>query len=242
MAGKETMDLRKISEMLASDVERLEFSSPVTHAYNPLVYARDPHELYLARYGTGQKEAVFVGMNPGPWGMAQTGVPFGEVEMVREWLGISGEVGKPPGEHPRKLVEGFACRRSEVSGRRLWGLFRSRCGDAKRFSDRFFVLNYCPLLFLDSDGRNITPDKLKRTEQDALLAVCDSALRRSVAVLGPNRVIGIGAFAASRAEAALTGIDIPVGRILHPSPASPAANRNWEEKALAQLREQGIEL
>ena len=162
--------------------------------------------------------------------------------MVRGWLGISGEVGKPPAEHPRKLVEGFACRRSEVSGRRLWGLFRSRFRDAERFSDRFFVLNYCPLLFLDSGGRNITPDKLKRTEQDALLAVCDAALRRSVAVLGPGRVIGIGAFAASRAEAALAGIDIPVGRILHPSPASPAANRNWEEKALSQLREQGIEL
>lgn len=236
------MDLIKISETLASDVGRLAFSSPVTHVYNPLVHARDPHELYLARYGTGRKEVVFVGMNPGPWGMAQTGVPFGEVEIVRGWLGISGEVGKPPAEHPRKLVEGFACRRSEVSGRRLWGLFRSRFGDAERFSDRFFVLNYCPLLFLDSGGRNITPDKLKRTEQDALLAVCDAALRRSVAVLGPGRVIGIGAFAASRAEAALAGIDIPVGRILHPSPASPAANRNWEEKALSQLREQGIEL
>jgi single-strand selective monofunctional uracil DNA glycosylase len=151
-------------------------------------------------------------------------------------------VEKPQVEHPRKPVEGFSCRRSEVSGRRLWGLFRSRCGDAERFFERFFVINYCPLLFLDADGRNITPDKLKRAEQESLLAACDTALRRSVAVLGPGWVIGIGAYATARAEAALTGLDIPVGRILHPSPASPAANRNWEEKALMQLREQGIEL
>jgi single-strand selective monofunctional uracil DNA glycosylase len=236
------MDLVTITEKLADDMNRLVFSSPVAHVYNPLVYARDPHERYLTRYGTGRKEAVFVGMNPGPWGMAQTGVPFGEVEMVRRWLGISGEVGKPPGEHPRKPVEGFSCRRSEVSGRRLWGLFRSRCGDAEQFFECFFVINYCPLLFLDADGRNITPDKLKRAEQESLLAACDTALRRSMSILGPDRVIGIGAYAAARAEAALDGLDIPVGRILHPSPASPAANRNWEEKALIQLREQGIEL
>jgi single-strand selective monofunctional uracil DNA glycosylase len=236
------MDLVTITEMLTRGVDRLTFSSPVTHVYNPLDYARNPHERYLNRFGKGRKEAVFIGMNPGPWGMAQTGVPFGEVEMVREWLGIDGEVGKPAAEHPRKRVEGFSCRRSEVSGRRLWGLFHARSGDAERFFARFFVLNYCPLLFLDADGRNITPDKLKRTEQERLLAVCDTALRQSVAVLGPDRVIGIGVFAAARAEVALAGLDIPVGRILHPSPASPAANRNWEEKALMQLREQGIEL
>jgi single-strand selective monofunctional uracil DNA glycosylase len=174
--------------------------------------------------------------------MAQTGIPFGEVEMVREWLGIDGAVKKPPAEHPRKRVEGYSCRRSEVSGHRLWGLFRSRCGEPERFFDRFFVLNYCPLLFLDADGRNITPDRLKRGEQEPLLAACDEALRRSAVCLGPVRVIGIGAFAAARAEAALSGLGIQTGRILHPSPASPAANRNWEQTALAQLREQGIEL
>ena len=236
------MDLVTITEMLAGDVGRMVFSSPVAHVYNPLVYARKPHERYLTRYGTGRKEAVFVGMNPCPWGMAQTGVPFGEVEMVRGWLGISGEVAKPPAEHPRKRVEGFSCHRSEVSGRRLWGLFRARFGEPDRFFDRFFVSNYCPLLFLDADGRNITPDKLKRCEQEPLLAACDEALRRAVTVLGPDRIVGIGAFATARAEVALAGLGIPAGRILHPSPASPAANRNWEETALIQLREQGIEL
>lgn len=236
------MNLTAISEMLTEKLGRLTFSLPVAHVYNPLVYAEAPHRQYLARYGEGPREALFVGMNPGPWGMAQTGVPFGEVGIVREWLGIGGTVGKPEGEHPRKRVEGFSCRRSEVSGRRLWGLFRARFDGPERFFARFFVLNYCPLLFLDADGRNITPDRLKRTELELLLAACDGALRRSVAALSPLRVVGIGAFAALRAEAALAGLPVAVGRILHPSPASPAANRNWEEQALAQLRAQGIEL
>ncbi len=236
------MDLQKIADTLAAEVDRLSFSPPVAHVYNPLVYAREPHARYLARYGQGPKEAVFVGMNPGPWGMAQTGVPFGEVAMVREWLGIEAAVGKPAHEHPKKLVTGFACRRSEVSGRRLWGLFRSRFGGPERFFARFFVLNYCPLLFLDAAGRNITPDKLKPAEREPLLAACDEALRRSVACLRPARVIGVGSFAAQRAEAALAELTVPVGRILHPSPASPAANKGWEETVLAQLRAQGIEL
>lgn len=236
------MELLRIADTLAEELGRLTFSPPVAHVYNPLVYARTPHALYLGRYGEGPKEAVFVGMNPGPWGMAQTGVPFGEIGMVREWLGIEGEVGKPAREHPKKPVEGFACRRSEVSGRRLWGLFRARFGSPERFFARFFVLNYCPLLFLDGDGRNLTPDKLKPTEREPLLAACDSALRRSVACLRPARVIGVGNFAARRAEIALTGLDVQVGRVLHPSPANPTANRHWEETVLRQLGEQGVEL
>jgi len=236
------MNLVRIAETLAEEVGRLRFSPPVAHVYNPLVYARVPHLLYLNRFGEGAKEAVFVGMNPGPWGMAQTGVPFGEVGLVREWLSIEGTVGKPPDGHPKKPVEGFACRRSEVSGRRLWGLFRRIFPDPVRFFGRFFVLNYCPLLFLDAAGRNITPDKLRPAERAPLLAVCDKALRRSVERLRPARVIGIGTFAAQQATTALAGLDLPVGRILHPSPANPGANRNWEETVLRQLREQGIEL
>jgi single-strand selective monofunctional uracil DNA glycosylase len=234
------MNLQQIADTLAKELGDLSFSPPVTHVYNPLVYAGKAGALYLGRYGAGHKEAVFIGMNPGPWGMAQTGVPFGEISMVRDWLGIETGVDRPENEHPKKKVEGFACRRSEVSGRRLWGLFRSRFVETDRFFDRFFVLNYCPLLFLDSEGRNITPDKLKLSEREPLLAVCDRALRRSIVHLRPKCVIGIGGFAADRAEAALQGLDIRVGRILHPSPANPAANRNWEEKALRQLQEQGI--
>lgn len=236
------MELLRIADSLAEEVGRLYFSPPVAYVYNPLRYAREPLARYFNRYGEGPKEAVFVGMNPGPWGMTQTGVPFGEIGMVRDWLGIGGEVGTPPREHPKKRVEGFACRRSEVSGRRLWGLFRSRFGEPERFFKRFFVLNYCPLLFLDAEGRNLTPDRLNPAELRPLLDACDQALRASATSLRPSRVIGVGAFAARQAAAALAGLDMTVGLILHPSPANPAANRDWEGTVLRQLAEQGVEL
>lgn len=235
------MTLATIAADLAAELERLSFSPPVAHVYNPLLYARVPHEEYLRRYGAGPKEVLFLGMNPGPWGMAQTGVPFGEIEIVRNWLGIEGVVGKPPGEHPKKRVEGFRCRRSEVSGRRLWGVIRERFGTPERFFARFFVINYCPLLLLDPDGRNITPDKLRNAERVPLFAACDRALRRAVQCLRPALVIGVGNFAEAQARAALEGSEVRVGRILHPSPANPAANKHWQETVLAQLREQGVE-
>lgn len=234
------MDLLEITDRLVKDLLALRFSPPVAYVYNPLVYARDPHDKYLSRCGGGGREAVFVGMNPGPWGMAQTGVPFGEIAAVKGWLDIEGVVGKPPAEHPKKRIEGFLCRRSEVSGHRLWGLFRELCGTPERFFERFFVVNYCPLLFLDAEGRNITPDKLKTGERAPLQEACDRALLGCIEHIGPARVIGVGNFAEERAREALKESGTQVGKILHPSPASPAANAGWEKIVLEQLRGQGI--
>ncbi len=236
------MNLLQISQNLAQEMEKLEFTAPVAYVYNPLVYAAEPHARYLARHGGGVKEAIFVGMNPGPWGMAQTGVPFGEIDLVRNWLGIEGKVLKPPLEHPGKRVEGFDCRRSEVSGRRLWGLFRELYGSPEKFFERFFVANYCPLLFLDANGRNITPDKLKPSEKAPLLEACDRALSRTIQVIKPGLVIGVGNFAEAQIRKVLDNGNARVGKILHPSPASPSANRGWKETVLAQMRDQGIEL
>lgn len=234
--------LPAIARDLCDAVAGLTFAPPVTHVYNPLDYAREPHERYLRRFGAGTKEVVLVGMNPGPWGMVQTGVPFGEVAMAREWLGITGEVGSPAGEHPKRPIEGFECSRSEVSGRRLWGWARERFGTAERFFERFFVANYCPLAFLEESGRNRTPDKLPAAEREPLFAACDRALRRTVERLEPRRVVGIGAFAEARARAALDGLEVTIGRVLHPSPASPAANRGWGEQVERQLAALGISI
>lgn len=235
-------ELVQIADRLSRALDRLSFSDPVHYVYNPLSYARAPWVEYARRYGSAPKQAVFLGMNPGPWGMAQTGVPFGEVTLVREWLGIEAEVERPVSEHPKRPVEGFDCARSEVSGRRLWGWASERFGEPARFFDRFFVANYCPLQFLADSGRNLTPDKLRASERDPMLALCDEALRRTVRCLSPQRVIGIGAFAQRRAEVGLAGIDVEIGRILHPSPASPAANRGWAEQAEAQLQSMGLKL
>jgi single-strand selective monofunctional uracil DNA glycosylase len=236
------MDLIDISRRLSEDLRHLRFGEPVTHVYNPLEYARKSHEAYLQRYGQGPKEVVFLGMNPGPWGMAQTGVPFGEVAIVRDWLKICEPVNRPERENPAKPVTGLACKRSEVSGRRLWGLFREKFGEPDRFFRCFFVSNYCPLLFLEASGRNRTPAQLPAEERRPLEAVCDEALRRTVAALEAKFVIGIGNFAEERAREALAERHIVIGRILHPSPANPAANKDWAGKVLNQLAGLGIRL
>ena len=224
---------------LSASVEALSFAAPVTHRYNPLTYAWNAHELYLRRYGASRKKIVFIGMNPGPFGMVQCGVPFGEVAAVRDWMGIEVAVERPAIENPKRPIEGFACTRSEVSGRRLWGLFAERFGSADEFFADHFVANYCPLAFFDN-ARNLTPDKLPVAEAAPLYAACDRHLRALVAALGAQWVIGVGAFAEQRAAQALAGIDVRIGRVLHPSPASPAANRGWAEAASAQLAAQGI--
>lgn len=221
-------------------MDALSFGAPVTHVYNPLAYAREPHEQYLRRYGDGPKEAVLVGMNPGPFGMAQTGVPFGDVGLVRDWMGIDGRVGKPEPEHPKRPVQGFDCSRSEVSGSRLWGWARERFGSPDRFFERFFVHNYCPLAFLEEGGKNRTPDKLRAAERDPLLEACDRALLRVIDALSPTWVIGIGAWAEKRAKEVLADGGPRLGRILHPSPASPKANQGWAPEAERELEEMGI--
>lgn len=236
------MELIAISRKLARTVSALAFAPPVTHVYNPLVYARAPHEAYLARFGAAPREVVLVGMNPGPYGMAQTGVPFGEVGMVRDWMGVVAPVDRPAVEHPQRPVQGFACKRSEVSGSRFWGWARDRFGTAEGFFERFFVANYCPLVFMEDSGRNRTPDKLPRTEQAPLFAACDQALVDTVRALGARFVIGVGAFATRRAQEALADLDVTVGTVLHPSPASPKANLGWTQYAEASLRALGIAL
>ena len=236
------LSLVVIAQKLAEEVDRLTFTPPVTHIYNPLDYAWEAHARYLELFGNAPKDVLFLGMNPGPWGMAQTGVPFGEVGVVRDWLRIDAEIGRPEHEHPKRPVVGLACTRSEVSGARLWGWARDTFTTPERFFERFFVANYCPLTFMESTGRNRTPDKLPVSERTPLFAACDRALQRTVEILDPDLVVGIGVFAEERARSALAGAGVRIGRILHPSPASPAANRGWSERVIRELQELGVEL
>lgn len=237
------MDHRPITDELVAALRPLRFAAPVAYVYNPLEYARASWDLYLDRYGAPPKEAILLGMNPGPFGMAQTGVPFGEVAMARDWLGIEAPVGKPKQEHPKRPITGFACHRSEVSGARVWGFARDRFGTPERFFSRFLVLNYCPLVFMEESGRNLTPDKLPAKEKERLFAACDRALRAHVERLAPRHVIGVGAFAAERAKSALADRpEIATGCILHPSPANPRANAGWAAVVADQLEAMGIAL
>jgi single-strand selective monofunctional uracil DNA glycosylase len=234
------MNHAHIIDALVKEVSLLQFGPPVTHVYNPLVYARKPYEMYLARYAGAEKEVLLIGMNPGPWGMAQTGIPFGEVALVREWMNIEAPVKAPQKEHPKRPVTGFSCHRSEVSGRRLWGWAKTRFETPEAFFSRFFVANYCPLVFMEESGRNKTPNTLRASERTPLFEACDRALRRTVELLKPRFVLGVGNFARDRARTALEGFDLTIGSITHPSPANPKANRGWEALVEKELSDQGI--
>jgi single-strand selective monofunctional uracil DNA glycosylase len=235
-----TSALITAARTMQKDLSRLRFATPVTHVYDPLDYAWEMHSAYLKQMGDGHKRVVFLGMNPGPFGMAQTGVPFGEIAAVRDWLGLEGRVGKPSNEHPKRPITGFACLRSEVSGRRLWGLFKARFTTPAHFAQEHFVANYCPLVFMESSGKNRTPGQLPGHEALSVREICDSHLRSLVAILAPTIVVGVGRYAASRAQEVLAGKKVAVACIPHPSPANPAANKDWAGAAQTALVDQGI--
>ena len=236
------MKMEDIIEVLLKELQPLRFGPPVTHVYNPLQYARKPYDVYLKRYGSRPKEVVLLGMNPGPWGMAQTGIPFGEVSAVKAWLQIEAAVGVPQSIHPKRPVLGFKCRRSEVSGRRLWGWAMNVFGTPECFFNRFFVLNYCPLLFIESSGRNRTPNQIRSTERKRLFEACDRALRRTIEWLRPRYVVGVGNFAKERALIALSDLPVIIGSVTHPSPANPKSNKGWGRLMTQTLKELGITL
>jgi single-strand selective monofunctional uracil DNA glycosylase len=238
--GSAATTLDRIAADLVNELKGLCFGPPVAQVYHPLEYAWEPHRQYLQRYGKRPKQIVLVGMNPGPWGMAQTGVPFGEITAVRDWMGIEAPVHQPEKSHPKRPVLGFGCLRSEVSGRRLWSWAQKNFGTAEVFFKRFFVANYCPLMFIASSGTNLTPDKLRTTEARPLFAACDRALRRTIECLRPEQVVGVGQFAADRARIALEGLALKIGGITHPSPANPKANRGWESLVRQELTALGI--
>jgi len=224
---------------LNGELDSLEFADPVTHVYNPLLYAEDPASQYLDRFLCGPGGRLFLlGMNPGPWGMAQTGVPFGEIEAVRDWLKIQGSVGQPQNSHPKRPVQGFDCSRSEVSGRRLWGYFAQEFPSSEAFAKKCVVFNYCPLIFLEESGRNRTPDKLPKAEREPLFAACDECLVAILRELRIERAIGIGQFAYRRLTAVKDSVATleSVESIIHPSPANPHANRGWAEAVSPVLK------
>ncbi|MGF1529949.1 MAG: uracil-DNA glycosylase family protein [Puniceicoccaceae bacterium] len=236
--------LTGLAEDLRDSLERLDWSIFPGFVYHPLQYAWQGHAGYLKLVGAGGRRprVVFLGMNPGPWGMMQTGVPFGEVDLVRHWMGIEAPLERPEREHPKRPIRGWECTRSEVSGRRLWGYFKDRFGTAEACLEEIVVLNYCPLAFLAESGANLTPDKFSAAVVKDLFELCDTHLRAAVLAIDPEWVLGVGKFALGRIETALEGVGarLRMGTILHPSPASPAANRGWAEAAERQLASLGV--
>ena len=241
-ARRVPLSLPELTIHFAARCDALKFGKPVTHCYNPLVYAQDAHIEYLERYGSKRKRVLFVGMNPGPWGMAQSGIPFGDTRYVREWIKIKSDIRQPAQLHPKRPVLGLSCQRREISGQRLWGLFQQRFGSARNFFAEHLVMNYCPLLFSRIDHRhcvNITPDKLAARERQQLYQVCDEFMRQAVSdYIKPEYIVAVGNFAETRLRGIFPGGNIV--KILHPSPASPKANSGFASIATETLCQFGI--
>ncbi len=226
-------------ERLRSRTARLRFGPPVAFVYNPLEYAWPVAEAYSERFGASPKEILFLGMNPGPFGMGQTGVPFGEVTAVRDYLRLTGEITPPKKTHPKRPLLGLASTRNEISGQRLWGAIAKKHPRPETFFARALVLNYCPLLFLGETGANVTPDKLDKEERKAMEAVCDASLAETIELTKAKHLVGIGAYASKRL-ALVTGRE-DIVTMPHPSPASPLANAGWDAAARASLVAAGLD-
>ena len=223
------------SSKLRDDVEKFADSlvkeGSVDAVYNPLAYAWEPHRAYLELASGGGAKTLLLGMNPGPHGMGQMGIPFAATSVVRDLLKITDlEVGQPRTPHPKRPISGLDWPKEEVSGTRLWGLLANEYGSAESIFKSVFLLNHCPLmLFSGERATNITPDKITGPTTKALLERCDDHLREVVDIMQIERVIGVGRYSEKRALNALSGIDISITTCWHPSPASPLANRNKGE-------------
>ncbi|XP_065566031.1 single-strand selective monofunctional uracil DNA glycosylase-like isoform X1 [Artemia franciscana] len=232
-----------IEKELAGSLLGLNYSdSGVTHIYNPVDYARVPHEIFVTKFCKETISTLLIGMNPGPWGMVQTGVPFGEVSIVRDWLNIIGEVIKPANEHPKRPILGFQCHRSEISGKRFWAFLRDLSGTPERLFETLFMYNYCPLSFMKISGKNVTPPELKLTERKILLSLCDAALLEVIKVLRPKSLLCVGNFVFKQVSGVVkkANLDVKVGLLMHPSPINPRANKNWAEEAKKTFDQLGI--
>lgn len=228
LAGRIIGATAKLRDDMEIFADRLMSDGIVDYVYNPLAYAWDVHVAYLEKSTTAGAKTILLGMNPGPHGMGQMGIPFAATTVVRDLIGIKGiRVFEPRRIHPRRPVEGLNWPKEEVSGTRLWGALEEKYGLIDNIFKNVFLVNHCPLmLFSGERARNITPDKIGGPVTRSMLERCDDYLREVVDIMGAKVVIGVGNYAKNRATSAFHGSDVRISSCWHPSPASPLANRN----------------
>ncbi|XP_072929993.1 single-strand selective monofunctional uracil DNA glycosylase [Epargyreus clarus] len=232
-------DFLNLTDELNLSLEQFELPAAVKCVYNPTIYARNTFEMYVRKYCKTKKRIMYFGMNPGPFGMSQTGVPFGEISSVRDWLGIEGPVGKPPIEVKTRPVNGFNCTRTEVSGKRFWGLFKDICKTPENFFETSFVYNYLNQQWMKSNGCNVTPSDLRVAEVEALYNICDPVFVKVLQLYEVEKIVAIGNFCATRARKALDKYpinkSIEIIYLPHPSPRT-VNNNEWDKKAIEHLK------
>ena len=175
--------------------------------------------------------------------ISASGVPFGEVSVVNNWLKINGVVGKPRVEHPKRQIEGLNCKRREVSGERFWNFIKSVSGTPEIFFRNCLVYNHCPLIFMGKSGKNVTPPDMKIDVRNKLLQLCDETLKDVIELYSVKHIVGLGRFAETRAKKVVNDNlikNVDVSFLIHPSPASPAANKGWNDLAYKTLTDSKV--
>lgn len=182
-------------------------------------------------------------MNPGPFGMCQTGVPFGDPKCVKEFLQIEGVVNKPEIECPFREILGFNSSRREQSGERLWRFFQSICHTPEFFFKNAFLFNFCPIALMKGNGCNVTPGEIKDIKvRKSLEVLCEDWYLKVIRLLQPEYLIAIGRYIHKKTKDVFKANHIDNIKILympHPSPRA-VNNTNWHEKAQTFLDENNL--
>jgi len=209
-------------------------------AIDPTSYAFGNYTRFMQLAASGPRLALFVGMNPGPHGMAQTGIPFGDVDTARVLLGGADTIDPLPGLRAASGAawdcKGLAYHRGEQSGMRLWSALSQLCGSPQAALERCCIVNYCPLYMVGPELENITPSDLPRRHDitRALEAACDEHLRQLVLGLEVKTVLSFGSYAHASARRALSGFPVDFYTTPHPSPRRGSA-AEWIASALPLL-------
>lgn len=235
----------KATKTLNERFQELTFNEKVETYYNPLTYALPVHEAYLNKFGNEPKQAFFLGMNPGPWGMAQTGIPFTDPYIARDWMDLPQKsVGTPKNEREDRPVKGWESERKEASGQRLHGYFRRLYGSLESFFEIGIVQNYCPLVMYANDGTNLTPEDLLKDDREKIFKACGPYIEQLLHFYEPEVLVGIGRFGQRRLANVADLSQEEVFYLPHPSPASPIATRNggdyWRNLVKETLEEAGL--
>ena len=66
----------RLKEDVEKFADKMILERSVEAIYNPLSYAWNPHKAFIELGGGGGAKTLLLGMNPGPHGMGQMGIPF----------------------------------------------------------------------------------------------------------------------------------------------------------------------
>ncbi|KAF7991960.1 hypothetical protein HCN44_010761 [Aphidius gifuensis] len=226
-------NLLNIELNLSINLDKLNYNNPIDYIYCPIIYAKTVHFNYLNKYCRDKKNIMILGMNPGPWGMSQTGVPFGEINIVIDWLKINGHIDKPKRQHEQRQVDGFSCKRSEISGRKFWSLFKKLSNNPDTFFRHCFLRNFFkPTIIIII---------IAGPEQKKLQEFCDQALIEVIKILDVKVIIGVGRFSEQRAKKVVktAKLSTKVLWMIHPSPRA-TIGKNWQNLTLDFLKKENL--